>query len=132
MDSKCDKIRNEAADFITGVPGRFSRESFERHLASCECCRSYFKSLGDEDKLLTGLFGQFEGAIQAGEETVIRAIDNAVVPGGLDLLSMGRLFLRGRLAKHGFAAAVIVVVAIYFAITLSWINEITACIPQSM
>ena len=67
-----------------------------------------------------------------GEDAVISAIDDIEATRGIGILSAGGLFIGSRLAKHGFAAAVIVVATIYFAITLSWISEITACIRQSM
>jgi len=126
MDSNCDKIKDEVLDLVTGVLGESHRESLRDHLADCECCRAYARSLSEEEHSLGVLFGDFERAILKGEEAVIRAIDGIEMCGGLGFDSIGHL------AKHGFAAAVIVVATIYFAVTLNWICQITAYIRQSM
>jgi len=132
MNSSCDKIREAAADFVTGVLDKSAVKAFEDHLASCDGCRSYLRSLSNEEELLTSHFGRFEGDMEKGEAAVIRAIDRLELPAGFGIFSTGRLFFEGQFAKHGFAAVVIVVSAIYFAVTLSWISQITACIRQSM
>ena len=132
MNRNCKKMRDEVLDFVTGSLCESKREAFEQHLANCECCRVYVNSLGKEETLLTDLFGQYEVEMRKGEKTVISAIDGIESARGIGILSAGRLFIGSRLAKHGFAAAVIVVATIYFAITLTWISEITACIRQSM
>ena len=132
MNRNCEKIRDEVLDFVTGALCESKREAFEQHLANCEWCRAHVSSLGKEETLLADFFGRYEGEMRRGEEAVISAIDGIEARGGIGILSAGRLFIGSRLAKHGFAAAVIVVATIYFAITLSWISEITACIRQSM
>ena len=132
MNSSCDKIREAAADFVTGVLDESAVKAFESHLANCEQCRSYLRSLANEGELLTSHFARFEHDMEKGEAAVIRAIDKLELPAGFGVFSTGRLFFGGQLARHGFAAVVIVVSTIYFAITLRWISQITICIRQSM
>ena len=51
MDGNCKKIKDEVADFVSGVLNESAREFFASHLAECECCRAYLCSLGAEEEV---------------------------------------------------------------------------------
>ncbi|MHC4665303.1 MAG: zf-HC2 domain-containing protein [Planctomycetota bacterium] len=128
MSSDCERIRDQIADFITGLLPEAEIRGLEHHLSECSACREYGEALEEEDELLAGLFAKLDTRMKGWEDEVIDTI-NQLDPGGQSsLVSAGAAVMRSFLARYATAAVVVLVVALYFIITLSWISQINECI----
>ena len=132
MNSYCDKMKDQIADFITGVLPQTQVQRLQQHLGKCSACRDYAQALQEEEQLLTGLFGKFDASMPGREGEVINAINDLEAWRRTNIISVVGAIMKTTLAKHAAAAAVIVVVALYFVVTLTWISQITECIRLSM
>jgi len=132
MDANCDKMKDQIADLISGILPETQIHTLQQHLGKCSACRDYANQLQKEDKLLAGLFAHFDAGMTGRQEEVIKAIDRIDVSGKTNVVSLSRTIMRGFFAKHAAAVAVIIIVAVYFIITLSWISEINECIRLSL
>ncbi len=132
MDNKkCEKIKDQIADLIADVLPATETELLEQHLSECSPCRDYADSLRAEDKLLTGMFADFDANIEAQEDELINAINLLAESGDYDIISLCKMMIKDSVTRFAGAAAVIAFVTIYFVVTLTWINQITKCIELS-
>lgn len=132
MDTNCDIMRDRIADLISGILPETQIHTLQQHLSKCSACRDYAHQLQKEDKLLTGLFADFDAGIRGRQDKVIKAINRFDASGKTNIVSPGRTIVRGFFTRHAAAVAVIIIVAVYFIVTLSWISEINECIRLSM
>jgi len=132
MSSDCDSIRDRVAELISGTLKEGERAHVQGHLAECPKCRAYADRLEEEERMLTGFFATFDSGISRLETAVLNALAGAEAPVGDRSVALGRSVIGAALARHGLAAAVLVVVTVYFVITLSWISQINECIRLSM
>lgn len=130
-NKKCEKIKDQIADLIAGVLPATEIELLERHLSECSSCQAYAESLRAEDKLLTGMFADFDASIESQEDELINAINLLAESGTYDIISLCKMMIKDSVTRFAGAAAVIAVVTIYFVVTLTWINQITKCIELS-
>ena len=132
MKSNCDKMKDQIADFITGILPEEETQTFQQHLSECSACRDYALRLQEEEQLLTGFFAKFDENMTDLEDEAINAINRFDTPSRTTVISVGKNIIKNLLIKHAAAAAVIVFVALYFIITYTWISEINECILLSM
>lgn len=132
MNSDCDKIKDQIADYISSILPEAAVPTLQQHLSECSVCRDYAEALRKEDKLLTGLFAKLDARTASREDEVINAISYCDTAGQTNIISVGRTSIRSLFTKHAAAAAVITVAVLYFIITLRWISEINECIRQCM
>ena len=132
MNSDCEMIRNAIADLVTGVLPDAEAEMALAHIRACPACREYAEALHEEDSLLDGFVSTFDADMSRREQQVIGALSR------FDATSSGVGFrflktqIKNALSKQAAAAAVIVVVGLYFVITFSWVSQITAVIRHGL
>jgi anti-sigma factor RsiW len=132
MNSDCESMRDKIADLVTGILPDTEAEAVEQHIGECAACREYGEALQEEDRLLDGLIAGFGAEMGRREQEAIDAISrsDAWAPtGGVRPL---RMHIKSALIKHAAAAVVVVVVGLYFAITFSWVTQITALIRYGL
>lgn len=132
MKNNCDKMKDQIADFITGILPESEIHTLERHLSECPACRDYAEALEKEERLLTGFFAKFDANIAGWEDEAINLINSFDASSETNIISAGKAIMRSLLIKHVAAAVVIVFVALYFIITLTWISQISECIRLSL
>ncbi|HUT28652.1 MAG TPA: zf-HC2 domain-containing protein [Sedimentisphaerales bacterium] len=132
MDSDCEKTRDRIADFLTGTLSDAEAEAMEQHLGVCAGCRMYERALRQEDRLLDELVATFSAEMTRREDEVINVIGGVDVRAAAPTVWSAGAWLKNLLARHAAAAAVIVVVGLYFVITFSWVSEITAVIRYGL
>lgn len=130
MNNKCDKMKDQVTDLITGILPETEMHKLEEHLSECSACRDYARALQKEDQLLTGLFAKFDANITSQENEVIRAINLLVASSRTNIISVAGTIMKSSVTRLATTAAVIVCVALYFIITLIWISQINECIQR--
>ncbi|MHC4185224.1 MAG: anti-sigma factor family protein [Planctomycetota bacterium] len=128
MSSDCERIRDQIADFVSGILSEAESGTLEQHLGGCSACREYAEALQEEDELLGGLFAKLDAGMRGREDEVIETINQLDKGGRSRVLSAKAVVIRSFFAQHAAAAVVVLVVALYFVITLSWISQINECI----
>jgi len=128
MNSECDSMRDRIADLISGVLPETEAEPVAEHIGKCRGCGAYAEALQQEDLLLDGFVGSFGEEMSRREEKAIEALSRFETQSRSGV----RMHLRSVLTKHAAAAVVVVVVGLYFAITFSWVTQITALIRYGL
>jgi anti-sigma factor RsiW len=132
MTGECDQIRERIANFVGVALPESEVQAVQEHLGRCTACREYAEALRQEDRLLVGLVEGFEGTMASRQDVIIRALSE------LDEYSNGRTaavlraLVESALLKRVAAVAAIIVVALYFIITLNWVSEINELYALSM
>lgn len=132
MSSNCDEMRDQIADFITGILPEKEARALQQHLSDCSACKDYAQTLEKEEQLLTGFFAKFDATMTSREDEAISVINGFDTSGQASVIPAGKTILRSFLIRHAAVAVVIVLVALYFVITLSWISQINECIRLSL
>jgi anti-sigma factor RsiW len=132
MKSNCDKMRDEIAGFIAGILPEEEEQALQQHLKECSACRDCAESFEKEEQLLRRFFAKCDANMSAREDGAIEVIGQFDTSSQSGVASVGRTIIKNFLIKHAAVAVVIVFVAVYFVITLSWISEINECIRLSM
>jgi anti-sigma factor RsiW len=132
MDSDCEKTRDRIADFLTGTLSDAEAEAMEQHVGACPGCRTYERALQQEDRLLDELVATFSAEMTRREDEVIDVIGSVDARAAGPTVRSVKTRVKNLLARHAAAAAVIVVVGLYFVITFSWVAEITAVIRYGL
>ncbi|MHC4622312.1 MAG: hypothetical protein ACYS4W_00240 [Planctomycetota bacterium] len=131
MNRECDKMKERVLDLITGTLPEGKERAVRKHMGECSECSGYAEALRNEDRMLTGLFTRLETGLAGSEDEAIRRIGSVAGPRRRSLRWFGSDILKYSLTRHAAAAAVILVVALYFVITLTWISQIQQYIELS-
>jgi len=131
MNRDCEIIRDRVAALIAGELPADEKRQVQQHLDLCSDCRAYAGALEEQERMLTDFFAAIDCNMDSRQVGVIEAL------GRIEALEKGSFLspwnvMESVLARHGLAAAVMVVVVIYFVITLTWISQINECIRLSM
>jgi len=132
MDSECSKIREQIVEYVSGLLPAGEAALVEQHIGSCMGCRDYAEQLRREEQRLGSLFSELDDNIQDFEGEFLerlRRMDESEESG---FVSLGRNLIARTLTRGALTAAVIVVVAVYFVVTMTWISQINECILSSM
>jgi predicted anti-sigma-YlaC factor YlaD len=132
MNSDCERIRDRITDHISGILPETETEMFEEHLMECSMCRGYAQKLGEEERLLTQFFAQFDMGISSREDAAISVINRIDTSGRRNILSVGNRIAGNLFLRRAAAAVLIVFVTVYFVLTLTWISEINEIIRLSL
>lgn len=79
MNQPCPQVQDRIADYVLGVLDPRQAEILQEHLAGCDACRQYVRSLRDQARSLAALSSQIEADMQTREGKVIEALE-AVSP----------------------------------------------------
>lgn len=132
MNSDCERIKERITDSVTGTLPKAETDELGQHLSQCPPCKAFAQSLADEELVVTKFFSEFDSVMDQHEEQVIQAINRIEPAPPSAIASILAGTANSTIARHAFAAAVIIVVSLYFIITLTWISQINECIKQSM
>ncbi|MBN2183561.1 MAG: zf-HC2 domain-containing protein [Sedimentisphaerales bacterium] len=113
MDSQCEKIQNQMADYILGILNQEKVDALKHHISECEQCRAHLQSLEKEKSLLT----QFSQNIDAGMDVRCgRAISAlSTLKDYTTEKSIWRIIMHKKITK--FAAAAVIIVAVLLVIS---------------
>ena len=125
MSNKCDKIKDQIADLVTGVLSESQAHTLRQHLSECPECKDYAEALQKQDQWLTGLFARFDTDMTG---KMANAVNYFSTSKQIGIISLSRVLLESSMAKSTAAAVVIFFIAMYFIITLTWISQIKECI----
>jgi anti-sigma factor RsiW len=125
-------MRDRIADLITGILSEAEAQAVSQHVGKCPACREYGQALQEEDQLLCSLVACFGADMGRREQEAIEAVRQLATGARSGRLSPLRMQLKSALTKHAAAAAVVVVVGLYFVITFSWVTQITALIRYGL
>ena len=128
MNNNCDKIKDQVTDMIDGLLSEAEVEAVQQHLDCCPDCRDYAQALEKEDHLLTELFDKFRANATSYQDEVIEAMDYLGESGQSNIISIGRRVVESSVTGLAAAVAIIVFMALYLIVTLTWISEINECI----
>ena len=131
MGNKCEKIKDQIAEFVGGMLPGSQVEALQQHISGCPACMDYAQSLEKEDRQLTELFSELGTDLTRQEDEIIRAIEQLDRSGRDNVLSFAGRFLGDSMTRFTGAAAVVAFTALYFIITLTWILQIKECIRIS-
>jgi anti-sigma factor RsiW len=123
-------MRERIGDLVSAVLSDVEVNNVESHLLECRACRAYAAALRQEDRLLREMVEDLDSAMTEREQAAIRMINSLDVSRDMPLVWKLRQFVESTLARHLATAAVIVVVTLYFIISLSWVSEINKCLYE--
>jgi len=132
MNSDCGEIKDKVADLISGVLAEAEIKTVQDHVSQCSSCAEYMRALQAEDELLAGLFAGFDANMRGWQDDVISTLSETGTFGRRETVSVGRALVRNLVARHAAAAAVMIVVTLYFIITITWIWQINECIRHCL
>ena len=89
MKSNCDKMKEQIADLITGIPAEKEAQTIEQHLNECSVCRAYAQRMEKEEELLTGFFAKFDTNMTSREDESINIINRFDASGQTNVVSLG-------------------------------------------
>jgi anti-sigma factor RsiW len=124
MNTDCKKNRERIAGLVTAILPDDQRLLLQQHLSKCHDCKRHAQMLEQEELILAGFFADFDRNITTQQDRVIEALDRIEKPQPTGAFSFLAALTDAPVAKRALAAAVIVIVALYFTITLSWISQI--------
>ena len=114
MDSQCEKIRNQMADYIIGILDQGQSDILKRHIGECEKCRKYLKSLEKEKSLLMQFSQQINAGMDTRSERAIKALSS--LKDYRKENSIWRIIMHKKIIK--FAAAAVIIFAVLLAVSL--------------
>ena len=77
MDSQCENIRNQLADYILGTLKREQVDLINEHIGQCEPCRKYKESLENESRLLVEYGNEIESDMPARKDRAIETLNHS-------------------------------------------------------
>jgi len=104
MNRPCPDWQDQIVDSVLGGLDGPQTEDLQRHLAACEPCREYARSLQEQEDSLVALGREIETGLEARQDRVIEALQD-VSPAGI---GVQRIFPAiGRLLRVGIAAVLV-------------------------
>jgi hypothetical protein len=79
MNRPCPEMQDKVADYVLGALDSQEADALEEHLAACEACRRYARSLQEQTQALVALGRQMDADMEARRDKVIEAL-GAVLP----------------------------------------------------
>ena len=77
MNKPCPQMQDRIADYVLGVLDAQQAEILQEHLAGCEACRQYVRSLQGQARSLVALGSQIDADMEARQDRVIEALEAA-------------------------------------------------------
>ena len=113
MNSDCENMNDQIADFVTGVLAENQVQKLQQHLDECTKCRDFAHALKDEDMSLTKLFEKIDTDTISRQERILQAVNHSRQSRQTDALPIrGKIMKSPIIIKLAVAAAIIVVVII--------------------
>ena len=113
MNSDCENMNDQIADFVTGVLAENQVQKLQQHLDECTKCRDFAHALKDEDMSLTKLFEKIDTDTISRQERILQAVNHSRQSRQTDALPIrGKIMKSPIIIKLAVAAAIIFVVII--------------------
>ena len=129
MNNNCDENKDRIAEMILGILPESKTQTLQQHISECSTCRIYAEAMRKEEHLVSGLFAGFDADMIGRADKVVNALSRLNTAGQINVFSIGRALMKSSLTRRtAAAAAVIVFVTVYSALTLAWIWQINECI----
>ena len=128
MSGECERIRERIADSV----GEVLPDSEMQAVDQCPACKVYSQFLQREDQMLAGMVERLEANMPQRQASVIKALSDLSrrrTGGGTAML---RSLAESAVVKHAAAVAAIIIVTMYFVITLNWVSEMNELYALSM
>ncbi|MHC4556635.1 MAG: anti-sigma factor family protein [Planctomycetota bacterium] len=122
MDSPCEKIQDQLADYILGILSAEEVNVVNEHIGQCSKCRQYIQALKNENRLLAQFGENLEANMTARQDRAIEALSRSMPTAHRKALSIWRTIMKSRITKLAAAAAIIVITAFV-------INQFTSPAP---
>ncbi len=78
MNKLCPAMQDKIADYVLGALDAQQTQALREHLAGCDACREYARSLEDQANSLVALGQEIEAGMDARQNRVIEALQNAL------------------------------------------------------
>ena len=112
MDSHCEKIQEQLADYILGILDAGNREKVNDHVNQCSQCRQYKQSLEDENRGLKQYGENIKARMDVRQEKAIEALNVQTEISNNSNLSLWRTIMGSRKLKLTAAAIILIAVTI--------------------
>ena len=132
MSGECERIRERIADSVGEVLPDSEMQAVGEHIDQCPACKAYSQFLQREDQMLAGMVERLEANMPQRQASVIKALSDLSrrsTGGGTAML---RSLAESAVVKHAAAVAAIIIVTVYFVITLNWVSEMNELYALSM
>ncbi len=130
MDSHCEKIQNQMADYILGILDQEEIEIFNQHIGNCQQCREHLQSLEKENRLLMQFGRNLEVDMSARQGRAIEALRHPRPTAYRNTNSIWSIMMHKRITK--LAAAAVVAVALLIPLSYGMSNIIKKLIAGSV
>jgi hypothetical protein len=114
MDSQCEQIRNQIADYIIGILDQGQSDILKRHIGECEKCKEYLKSLENQNSLLMQFGQNIDAGMDVRCERAIKAL--STLKDNTKENSIWRIIMHKKITK--FAAAAVIIFAVLLAVSI--------------
>lgn len=132
MDRECSKFRGEILTYVAGLLPPDEAALVEQHIGQCMGCREFAENIQKEEHRVELLFSGLDDNIQDFQGRFLETLREMDESEQSSFASLRRNLMAHTLARGALTAAVIVVVAVYFIVTMTWISQINECIMSSM
>lgn len=114
MDSRCEKIQNQLADYILGILSAEEINVINEHIGECLACRQYKQALEDENRILLQFGEDNKKTMAARLDKVIEALNNSSRIICRQKFSLWRMIMKNNKIKLSAAVLMIaVLVGVY-------------------
>jgi len=114
MDSQCEKIRNQMADYIIGILDQEQSDILKRHIGECEKCGQYLKSLENQKSLLMQLGQKLDADMDVRCQRAIKALSTQ--KDNRKENSIWSIIMHKKITK--FVAAAVIILAVILSISI--------------
>jgi len=112
MDSPCEKIQNQLADYILGILSAEECENVDKHVSQCPECRQYKRTLEDENRILMQFGKDLEATMPSRFDKVIEALNRSAPAACGKAFSIWRTIMSNRIARIAVAAVMAIVLLV--------------------
>jgi len=112
MDSDCETMKDQIADFVTGILSEDQEKKLRKHLAQCAACRDYARALQNEDTLLTEFVETMDADMTRRQERLLQIIHRSCQSKQIETPSIRSMIMKSPITKYAAAAMIILTVIV--------------------
>jgi anti-sigma factor RsiW len=99
MNSPCERIQDQLADYILGILSGEEMNAVSGHVGRCPKCKQYMKALEDENRILVQFGEDLKATMIARQDKVIEAISRSEPTVHRKTPSLWRIIMRSRITN---------------------------------
>ena len=116
MDSHCEYIQNQVADYILGILDQEQIEIFNRHLDGCQLCREHLQSLENQNRQLIQFGQDLNASMKKRQDRAIETLSHSRPTAHKNTKSIWSIIMHKKITK--LAAAAVIIFAVFLTVSV--------------